>query len=96
MTLSEIVDYLLDLHSSFLHISHHVFRVIHLRVAVGKCGEVEAGEREAHGCRFVFLAIPQGLHDVESRLAIHDLGSTTQDAGRQRRTYKPEAAYCRP
>ena len=80
MTLSEVVDYLLNLHPSFLHISLHVFRMIHLRVAVGKRGEVETGEREAHGCRLVFLAIPQCLHDVESRLAIHDLGRTTQDA----------------
>ena len=60
--------------------SRHVVAVIHLAVAVGDGGEIQARHGEAEGGRLKALAVPQGLHDVQAAVLIHNLGGTAHDA----------------
>ena len=64
VSLSEVVVYLIHPQACFSNQTDEVIRVIHLAVSIGYVGEIKAGLGQAKGCRFIFLAIPKGLHNI--------------------------------
>ena len=54
--------------------------MVHLAVAVGDGSEIQTRHRETESRRFEALTVPQGLHNIESAVFIHDFGSATHDA----------------
>ena len=69
----------LDLQSGFTDTSLHILGVIHLRVTVGQCREVQARHRQTQGCGLKALTVPECLHDVDACLGRHSLLGTLQD-----------------
>ena len=56
-----------DFHAGPSDAGFQVFGVVHLAVSVGDGGEVEAGHGQREGCRGIFLAVPECLHDEDAR-----------------------------
>ena len=65
--------------SGFLDQTDHVVAVVHFAVSIRHRGEIKASHREAERRCFEALTVPQGLHDIQAAIAIHNLGGATQD-----------------
>ena len=74
-----VVD-LLNLQTCLPDAVFHVLGVIHLRVAVGHGGEIEARHGQAESRRLESLTVPQGFHDIYPGLLRHDFLGPLQDA----------------
>src|SRR5574344_2317464 len=78
MSLSKIVMNSFYLQSSFFYNSLHILGVVHLTISICYCCKIETYLRKAEGSRFIFLPIPEGLHDIESCLLVHCFCRTGQ------------------
>lgn len=71
---------LLHLEAGLADAQFHIFGVVHLRVAIGERGKVKARHRQAQGRGLKFLAVPEGLHDIDTGIVGHSLPCTLEDA----------------
>ena len=69
----------LHLKAGLFYQSFHIVAVVHLAVAVGHGGEIQAGHGQGKRGSRIFLPVPEGFHDAKTAIVVHDFRRPRND-----------------